>query len=81
MIIERADHMINLCEIKYTQSEYTINSEEDQKFKNRIASFVRDTQTKSAILPTWITPYGLYKNEYSAEVQYQITLSDLFASN
>ena len=81
MIIERADHMINLCEIKYTQSEYTINSEEDQKFKNRIASFVRDTQTRSAILPTWITPYGLYKNEYSAEVQYQITLSDLFASN
>ena len=81
MIIERADRLINLCEIKYTQSDYLITAEEDRKIRNRIASFIRETKTRSGILPTWITPYGLFKNEYSANVQYQITLTDLFGSS
>ena len=78
MIIERADHLINLCEIKYTLSEYTITAEEDKNVKNRIASFVRESKTRYGILPTWITPYGLFKNEYSANIQYQVTMDDLF---
>ena len=80
MIIERADRLINLCEVKYTQSDYTITAEEDQKVRNRISSFVRETKTRYGILPTWITPYGLFKNEYSTNVQYQITMNDLFVS-
>lgn len=80
MIIERADRLINLCEIKYTQSDYTITAEEDQKVRNRIASFVRESKTRCGILPTWITPFGLFKNEYSANVQYQITINDLFVT-
>ena len=79
MIIERADRLINLCEIKYTQSEYTITSDEDLKVRNRTAVFVRETKTRSGILPTWITPYGLSPNEFSSNVQYQVTMDDLFA--
>lgn len=79
MIIERADRLINLCEIKYTQSEYTITSDEDLKVRNRTAAFVRETKARSGILPTWITPYGLSSNEYSSNVQYQVTMDDLFA--
>ena len=79
MIIERADRLINLCEIKYTHSEYTITSDEDLKVRNRAAAFVRETKTRSGILPTWITPYGLSPNEYSSNVQYQVTMDDLFA--
>ncbi|MBQ6155179.1 MAG: ATP-binding protein [Bacteroidales bacterium] len=78
MIIERADRLINLCEIKYTQSEYTITSNEDLKVRNRTAAFVRETKTRNGILPTWITPCGLFHNEYSVSVQYQVTLDDLF---
>jgi hypothetical protein len=81
MIIERADRLINLCEIKYTRSDYIITAEEHRKIRNRIASFIRETKTRSGILPTWITPYGLFKNEYSANVQYQITMTDLFGSS
>lgn len=79
MIIERADRLVNLCEIKYTQSEYTITSNEDLKVRNRTAAFVRETKTRNGILPTWITPFGLFHNEYSVSVQYQVTLDDLFA--
>ena len=78
MIIERADRLINLCEIKYSAAEYTITSQEDQKFRNRSAAFVRETKTKCGILPTWITPFGLFRNEYAANVQYEITMDDLF---
>ena len=78
MIIERADHLINLCEIKHAYSEYTITASEEKKIRNRIASFVRESKTKCGILLTWITPYGLYKNEHSSEVQYEVTMDDLF---
>ena len=78
MVIERADRLINLCEIKYAQSEYTITADEDRKMRNRIAAFVRETKTKNGILPTWSTPFGLFKNEYSAGISQQITLHDLF---
>ena len=78
MIIERADRLVNLCEIKYTQSEYTITSNEDLKVRNRTAAFVRETKTRNGILPTWITPFGLFHNEYAVSVQYQVTLDDLF---
>lgn len=79
MIIERADRLINLCEIKYTQSEYTITTSEDQNVRNRAAAFVRESKTRYGILPTWVTPFGLFKNEYSINVQYQITMNDLFS--
>ena len=78
MIIERADRLINLCEIKYSTAEYTITSQEAQKLRIRSAAFVRETKTKCGILPTWVTPYGLCRNEHAANVQYEITMDDLF---
>lgn len=78
MIIERADHLINLCEIKYTHGEYTITAREDENARNRIAAFTRETKNRSGVLMTWITPYGLYQNEYSSQIIYQVTMDDLF---
>ncbi|MBR4363718.1 MAG: hypothetical protein IKP33_02130 [Prevotella sp.] len=46
--------------------------------RNRMAAFVREAKTRLGILPTWITPYGLFKNEYAASINYQITMNDLF---
>ncbi len=79
MIIERADRLINVCEIKYTSSEYEITADEDLKFRNRTAAFARQSKTKIGTLPTWITPFGLLRNQYAANVQYQVTMDDLFA--
>jgi AAA+ ATPase superfamily predicted ATPase len=78
MIIERADRLINLCEIKYTQGKYTITANEDLKLRNRIVAFVGESKTKSGVIPTWITPFGLAENEYSSQVTYQVTMDDLF---
>ena len=78
LIIERADRLINLCEIKYTYAEYTISADNDRDLRTSIATFVGKSKTKSGVLPTWITPYGLAVNEYSANVQYQVVMDDLF---
>lgn len=78
LIIERADRLVNLCEIKYTQGEYTIDSQEDMKMRNRMMTFSRETKNKSGVIPTWVTPYGLARNEYAQQVLYQVTMDDLF---
>ena len=49
-----------------------------KKMRNRTSAFVVETKTRAGILPTWITPYGLFKNEYAASINYQITMDDLF---
>lgn len=79
MIIERADRLINLCEIKYSQSEYTITAADDRSVRQRMESFKTETNTNCGVIPTWITVYGLHKNPYSSIVQYQVILNDLFA--
>lgn len=81
MIIERADHLVNLCEIKFSHSEYSITAADDRSIRNKGEAFLRDTGIRCGILPTWITPYGLKKNMYSAEIQCQATMDNLFMDN
>ena len=80
LIIERADRIINLCEIKYSDSQYRITKSEDLKLRNRQADFIDETKSKLAIHPTFITTYGLRDNEYSGGIVAQITLDDLFVN-
>lgn len=78
LLIERADRVINLCEIKYCEDEYLITKDDDTKMRNRISLFRYDTGTKSAIWPTYITTFGLSRGSYSTSIQWQITMDDLF---
>lgn len=78
LIIERADRLVNLCEIKYTHAEYTISADDDKDMRSHVASFASRTKNKCGILPTWITPYSLADNAYSADIQYEVTMDDLF---
>ncbi|MBR1809924.1 MAG: hypothetical protein IJ776_11155 [Paludibacteraceae bacterium] len=78
LLIERADKVIHVCEIKYSETSYTINKNEDALYRNRIAAFRTETGTKSTLLPTFITTEGLKKNIYSSQVLYNIKLDDLF---
>ena len=78
MVIERADHLVNLCEMKFSKSEFKITASDDRDMRNKSEAFLHDSGLRYGILPTWITPYGLKKNSYSQDVQYQVTLKDLF---
>ena len=78
MLIVRKDQTINLCEIKYSNSEYIITKSVDTKIKNKINDFLLSTKSKYAIQPTLITTYGLVNNSYSGNISFIVTMEDLF---
>ena len=78
MLITRKDQVINLCEMKYSGSEYTITEKADKSIRNKMNDLRVLTNTKYAIYPTLITTYGLVPNSYSDRIQAVITLDDLF---
>ena len=78
LIIERADKIVNICEIKFADGPFTISKEDDMAMRNRIESFRTESGTNCAPIPVWITTFGLKQNTYSADVQYEVTLDDLF---
>lgn len=78
LLIDRKDDTINLCEIKYTNSTYTITKEEDERIRNRRDAFVRETETKKTVLLTMITAFGLTPGGYANDIHCQLTMNDLF---
>ena len=78
LLIERADNLVNLCEIKYSQAPYALTKEEDMRIRNRMADFVSETGIRHGILTTLITTFGVRQNPYSSIAQAQLTMDDLF---
>jgi hypothetical protein len=78
LLIARKDQVINLCEMKYSNVEYTLTETEDRKIKTRINDLILYSGTKSAVFPTLITTYGLVENSYSGNIQSIVTMDDLF---
>lgn len=78
LVIDRADGLINLCEIKWSRTEYAISKAYDASMRSKIQVFLDETRTKKAPQLTVITPYGLRRNAYSGNVQAQVTAEALF---
>lgn len=78
LIIDRADRVINLCEIKFTNKEYVIDSDYEQKLRYRVARVRELTKDKKNIHLTLITTYGLHYNPYSGRIQKTVVMDDLF---
>lgn len=78
LLIIRKDRVINLCEIKYSQSEFTPNKEFENSMKRKINDLTINTKTKYAIYPTLITNIGLVNNSYSDIIQSLVIGDDLF---
>ena len=78
LVLERGDQVINLCEMKYASSEYTIDKAYDQNLRNKRSAFLAETGTRKAAQTTMITTYGLRKNVYQAGIPFEVHLDDLF---
>ena len=78
MVIERADNVVNLCEMKFSTHEYTIDKDMDDNLRNKSARLAESNKTCMAIHLTLITPFGLKDNMYQFSVQNVITIDDLF---
>ena len=78
MIIDRADNVMNICEMKFCDDEYVINAKYDKELRHKLTVLKEETGTKKALHLTLVTTYGLRFNEYSGTVQKVITMDDLF---
>ena len=79
LLIVRRDQVINVCEMKYSASRFTITKAGDQAIRDKLSDFVTATRTRYAMHTTYVTPYGLADNAYAGNVQSQVVADDLFA--
>ena len=78
LILDRADRMLNLCEIKFCSDKFILTKDESERLRTRRQNFTIETGTKQGIFLTMITPYGLVRNEQYYDIQAELTLDDLF---
>lgn len=78
LVIDRADNVMNLCEIKYSHGEYTITKDYVERIMERTNLFQIQMKTKKALRCTFITSYGIKNNKYSYIADNEITADDLF---
>lgn len=79
LVIERGDNTVNLCEMKFSEGEFSINKDYDTVLRNKISCFINETKTRKSIQLTFVSSYGLKRNIYSGIAQNEVVLDDLFA--
>jgi AAA+ ATPase superfamily predicted ATPase len=79
LVIDRNDGTISLCEMKYSETEYTINKQTDANLRHKRQAFIAETKTSKAVHLVLVTSVGLKKNLYSDTVQFVVAAEDLFS--
>ena len=78
MVIDRNDKVINLCEMKYSEYEYSLTADDISNLINKKKAFVSETKTRKAVQFTMITSCGLAHNQYSNNIHSELVIEDLF---
>lgn len=80
MLIDRADRVVNVCEIKFVKADFTIDKSYAKKLRNKLHLFSEvPTNKKKNLFLTMISTFGVTQNEYYQElVQAEVVLEDLF---
>lgn len=78
MVIDRADRIVNICEMKFSTAEYTITKAYDKELREKAQAFIEETGSKKTPHLTMLTTYGLKHNEYSNRVQRSLSMDCLF---
>jgi hypothetical protein len=79
LIIDRADHCVNLCEIKFSNDVFVIKKDYEKELRERKSLFIEKTHSKKTIFMTFITLYGISKEKgYFGIVDKELTMDDLF---
>jgi hypothetical protein len=80
LLLDRADHCINICEIKFSDKPFVITKSYAQSLERRLRVFRDRSGRRQTLFLTMITPHGLAPNRYSEElVTNEVVMNDLFA--
>ena len=79
LLIDHNDHVINLIETKFYNTEFTISKEYAARLREKMRVFQEATQTKKHLMWTLITAFGIHENQHSIGlVAQELTIEDLF---
>ena len=78
LLIDRADNVVNLCELKFYSGEFSVDSNYEEKMRTRDRLIMEQISRKKVVRNTLITTYGLKRNTYSGIFTNVITLENLF---
>jgi predicted AAA+ superfamily ATPase len=80
LVIDRRDQVINICEMKFSINQFTINKRYSEELRNKIALFREETKTRKSVFLTLITTFGLKSDPNSAGlVQNDLSMDSLYA--
>lgn len=79
LVIDRADNVMNVCEMKYATAGYRLTDNELKKIYNRLSVFNMYIPRSKAVQPVLITSNGVLPNNNSFEIVLQVSGEQLFA--
>lgn len=78
LLIDRADDVIDVCEMKWASSEYIIDKKYEGELRNKVSALCAVTGTRKAVHLIMVTTFGVSHNMYYDSIQSEITLDSLF---
>lgn len=78
LVIDRADGMVTICEMKYSKDDYTLTEGEYKKIVHRMETFQKETGYKGGVQASIVTTFSLQNNMYSEISPIPITMDELF---
>lgn len=79
LVMSRKDNVVNMCEIKFSTSEYKISDDYEMVIRNRISALSERLRATQVVHVTFITTFGVSQNAHSGIIQNVLTLNDLFS--
>lgn len=80
LLIDRDDNTINICEMKFSEKPFVIDSSYATSLRTKVDAFRTESKMKNKSTQlTMVTTYGVHQNEYSALISNEVTLDDLFS--
>lgn len=78
LLVDRADGIINLCEIKFTREPLVVDKRFIRTMQKRVTTFRAVMSPKKMIVPVLISAQGVVPGKYASEIARQTyTLEDL----
>jgi AAA+ ATPase superfamily predicted ATPase len=76
LLIDRDDRAINVCEMKFSNTEFLITKEYAKSLRTKKEIFRQATGTKKLLITTLITTYGLIPNDNSIGLVDKLVTAD-----
>lgn len=78
LIINRSDRVVNLCEMKFVNTEFAVTNDYEMKLRERLNWMVEHVSRRHNVQMTLVTTYGLKYGIHSGVFQKVVTLDHLF---